>query len=408
MNREESARRIVSDLKELAALTSDERGAQRVSWTPAWQAAAAWFCRRMEEAGAEVTMDAVGNVWAKFAGKKEESIVVGSHIDSVPDGGWLDGVLGVAAGMGYGAYCLDGQVPDKTLYVVAWVEEEGMAFGKSCFGSAVISGSMTAQEAASLVTADGRSFSDVLQACGLDGQSIDEAREAYGRRCVQAYLELHIEQAPLLAQAKASAACVYGVCGCHREYITFTGQQSHCGSPVSLRRDAFLAAAEATVDFRRIALAHEAYCTVGHVDVYPNVVTISPGQCRLSLDIRCIQGPVLQEMIDEAHRACAQRAADNGVSVAYDVIWHKEPVLFDAKLQELCRQAVFDETGRHEVMYSAPLHDAVEMVKVVPSIMMFVMSDPGISHCREEDTPEPALLEGIRAFLRLIENVLKS
>lgn len=282
MNREESARRIVKDLKELAALTSDERGAQRLSWTPAWQAAAAWFCRRMEEAGAEVTMDAVGNVWAKFAGKKEESIVVGSHIDSVPDG------------------------------------------------------------------------------------------------------------------------------GCHREYITFTGQQSHCGSPVSLRRDAFLAAAEATVDFRRIALAHEAYCTVGHVDVYPNVVTISPGQCRLSLDIRCIQGPVLQEMIDEAHRACAQRAADNGVSVAHDVIWHKEPVLFDAKLQKLCWQAVFDETGRHEVMYSAPLHDAVEMVKVVPSIMMFVMSDPGISHCREEDTPEPALLEGICAFLRLIENALKS
>lgn len=408
MNREEAAERIIDDLRELASLTSDEQGAQRVSWTPAWQAAAAWFCRHMEAAGAEVTIDAVGNVWAKFAGEREEAIAAGSHLDSVPNGGWLDGVLGVAAAMGYGAYCLDGKKPEKTLYVVGWVDEEGMAFGKSCFGSGIVSGSITAQSAASLRTKEGRFFADVLQDCGLDGSAADDARAAFEQRRIQAYLELHIEQAPLLAQAKTSAACVYGVCGCHREYITFTGQQSHCGSPVALRRDAFLAAAEAAADFKHIALKHEAYCTVGQVEVVPNVVTISPGRCRISLDIRCIDAGGLQAMICEAHEACAQRAEENSVSVSYEAFWHKEPVLFDHKLKEQCRQAVLDETGKDAVMYSAPLHDAVEMAQVVPSIMMFVMSDPGISHCKEENTPVPALAEGIRAFLRLMETVLKS
>lgn len=406
MNRADAAEQIVADLRELAVLTSDEGGAQRLSWTPVWQQATEWFRCHMEAAGAEVSMDAVGNIWAKFAGESEASVVVGSHIDSVPDGGWLDGALGVAAGMGYGAYCLAGKKPKKTLYVVGWVDEEGMAFGKSCFGSAVASGSMTAQSAASLTTKDGRSFADVLRTCGLDGERIDEARAAFAARQVQAYLELHIEQAPLLAQNKTSAACVYGVCGCHREYITFTGQQSHCGSPVALRRDAFLAAAEATVDFNKIALKYGAYCTVGQVDVAPNVVTISPGRCRISLDIRCIDKETFQTMIDEARAAYEGRAREHGVAVAHDVLWHKEPVLFDETLKELCRRAVQEETGRDAVMYSAPLHDAVEMVKAAPSIMMFVMSDPGISHCKEEDTPEPALKEGIRAFLRLIEAVL--
>ena len=153
-------------------------------------------------------------------------------------------------------------------------------------------------------------------------------------------------------------------------------------------------------------MKYGAYCTVGQVDVAPNVVTISPGRCRISLDIRCIDEETFQTMIDEARAAYEGRAREHGVAAAHDVLWHKEPVLFDETLKELCRRAVQEETGRDAVMYSAPLHDAVEMVKAAPSIMMFVMSDPGISHCKEEDTPEPALKEGIRAFLRLIEAVL--
>ena len=405
MQREVIAKNIVADLKELAALTSDAKGAQRVAWTPIYQKAAAWFKEKMQAAGAQVWVDAAGNSWAKFAGVSEEAIVIGSHLDSVPDGGWLDGALGVVAGMGIGQ-ALAGKKPAKTLYVVGWVDEEGVAFGTSCLGSGAVSGRLTAQDVLPLKERDGRSFSEVWQSLGLDAEKIGEAHSAFAKLPIKAYLELHIEQAPLLALAKKSVACVYGVCGCHRQYITFHGQQGHCGSPVALRQDAFLAAAAATCDFKEIALKHDSYCTVGHVEVAPDVITISPGYCRISLDQRCIKPELLQTMIDEAQTAARKRAEENRVTVAFEPIWHAEPILFDADLVQACTAAVEAETGEKNTMYSGPLHDAVPMNAVVPSVMMFAQSDPGISHCKEEDTPQPQLEEAIRAFIRLAEQQL--
>lgn len=405
MQREAIAKNIVTDLKELAALTSDAKGAQRVAWTPVYQKAADWFKQKMQSAGAETWVDAAGNSWAKFAGASEEAIVIGSHLDSVPDGGWLDGALGVVAGMGIGK-ALAGQKPAKTLYVVGWVDEEGVAFGTSCLGSGAVSGRLTAKDVLPLKERDGRSFSEVWQSLGLDAEKIGEAHSAFAKLPVKAYLELHIEQAPLLALAKKSVACVYGVCGCHRQYMTFRGQQGHCGSPVALRQDAFLAAAAATCDFKEIALKHDSYCTVGHVEVAPDVITISPGYCRISLDQRCIKPELLQTMVEEAQAAARKRAEENRVTVDFEPIWHAEPILFNTELVEACTAAVEEETGEKNTIYSGPLHDAVPMNAVVPSVMMFAQSDPGISHCKEENTPEPQLEEAIRAFIRLAEKQL--
>ncbi len=407
MQRELIAKNIVADLKELAALTSDEKGAQRVAWSETYLKAAAWFKEKMQAAGAEVWVDAAGNNWAKFAGASEEAIVIGSHLDSVPNGGWLDGALGVVAGMGIGAAAKSGgKKLAKTLYVVGWVDEEGVAFGTSCLGSGAASGKITAQDVLPLKALDGRSFSEVWQALGLDAQKIGEAHTAFAKLPVKAYLELHIEQAPLLALAHKSVACVYGVCGCHRQYITFRGQQGHCGSPVALRQDAFLAAAASTCAFKEIALKYDSYCTVGHVEVCPDVITISPGYCRISLDQRCIKPDLLKTMVEEAQAAARKFAAENKVTVEFEPIWHAEPVLFDAELVEACTTAVEEETGERSSMYSGPLHDAVPLNAVVPSVMMFAQSNPGISHCKEEDTPIPQLEEAIRAFIRLAEKEL--
>lgn len=405
MQREAIAKNIVADLKELAALTSDARGAQRVAWTPVYKKAADWFQEKMQAAGVKTWIDAAGNSWAKFDGASEDAIVIGSHLDSVPDGGWLDGALGVVAGMGIGK-ALAEKKPAKTLYVVGWTDEEGVAFGTSCLGSGAVSGRLTAKDVLPLKDRDGRSFSEVWQSLGLDAQKIGEAHTAFAKLPIKAYLELHIEQAPLLALAKKSVACVYGVCGCHRQYMTFHGQQGHCGSPVALRQDAFLAAAAATCDFKEIALKHDAYCTVGNVKVAPDVITISPGYCRISLDQRCIKPELLQTMVEEAQAAARRRAEENRVTVDFEPIWHAEPILFDAELVESCTAAVEEETGAKNTMYSGPLHDAVPMNAVVPSVMMFAQSDPGISHCKEEDTPEPQLEEAIRAFIRLAEKQL--
>ena len=407
MIRKEISKKIVADLKELAALTSDENGAQRVAWTPVWQKAVEWFREKMLAAGAEVWLDAAGNIWAKFAGEKEEAIVIGSHIDSVPDGGWLDGALGVVAGMGIGAYGLAGKKPQNTLYVVGWADEEGAVFGKSCLGSGICAGCVVPEDLLPLKNKDGEDFASVWKRVNLTPEKMTEAHAAFSMIPIKAYLELHIEQAPLLAMAKKSVACVYGVCGCHRQYITFRGQQGHCGSPVALRKDAFIAAAQASLDFREIALKYDSYCTVGNIELHPNVPTISPGQCRISLDLRCIDSEKFAQMIREAKAACEKRAAENNLEVSFEELWHKEPILFDAKLAADCKAAVAEEVGEEHSMYSAPLHDAVEMNKVVPSIMMFTQSDPGISHCKEEDTPIPALEEAISAFIRLAEKELQ-
>ena len=211
MKREQIAKNIVADLKELAALTSDADGAQRVAWTPTFKKATEWFTQKMQAAGADGLAD-----------KK----------------------------------------PAKTLYVVGWADEEGVAFGKSCLGSSAVSGIVTSKDVLPLIHQEnGRSFSDVWQEYGLDANRIGEAHTAFAKLPVKAYLELHIEQAPLLALAKKSVACVYGVCGCNRQYITFRGQQGHCGSPVALRQDAFIAAAQTTLDLREIALKYDSYCT---------------------------------------------------------------------------------------------------------------------------------------------------
>lgn len=162
MKREQIAKNIVADLRELAALTSDIDGAQRIAWTPKFKKATEWFAKKMQAAGAEVWTDAAGNSWAKFAGESEECIVIGSHLDSVPDGGWLDGALGVVAGMGIGAYGLADKKPAKTLYVVGWADEEGVAFGKSCLGSSAVSGIITSKDVLPLTHQEnGHSFSDV-------------------------------------------------------------------------------------------------------------------------------------------------------------------------------------------------------------------------------------------------------
>ena len=408
MKREGIAVHIIDDLKEIAVLTSDENGAQRVAWTPTWKMAAEWFAEKMRNAGAVVWMDAAGNSWAKFSGETEEAIVIGSHIDSVPNGGWLDGILGVVAGMGVGIYGLAGRKPKKQLYVVGWVDEEGVVFGTSCLGSGIVSGSITVQKLLSLKNKEGKCLKEVWKSYGLDPYQADNAKKRFDAIPVKAYAELHIEQAPLLARSKKAVACVYGVCGCHRQYIIFKGQQGHCGSPVALRHDAFIAAAEATLDFKNIALRYQSYCTVGHVEVGPNVNTISPGYCRISLDQRCIDADSMKKMISEAKKAAAKRGDDNQVTVSDETIWHEEPILFDNMLVQKCQKAVQDETGERTMMYSAPLHDAVEMYHRVPTIMMFVQSDPGISHCKEEDTPLPVLQKAICAFLRFAEEVLET
>jgi len=230
---------------------------------------------------------------------------------------------------------------------------------------------------------------------------------------VRGYLELHIEQGPVLESMNKSTGVVLGTFGVERHMLRFVGQAAHSGStPIPMRRDAFIAAAETALACREIATRHSTpsagvVCTVGVVKVEPGIVTAVPGVCEISLDQRALDAGVLAKMLADAKAASEAAARVNNVTVEWRTIWRIEPRPFDPGLLALCEEAVRETTGDAPRLPSGPLHDAAEMVPHMPVVMMFAYSARGLSHCKEEDTPEPHLVRTIDAFLRLVEKVVE-
>jgi N-carbamoyl-L-amino-acid hydrolase len=338
-------------------------------------------------------------------------VVIGGHLDSVPNGGWLDGALGVLAGVEALRRYKD-TPPPVTLAVVDFADEEGARFSRSLLGSSGASGSLIPDSVRGLVDRQGIRLVDALAENGVDLDRMVDARRALDARRPRAYLELHIEQGPVLEAMDRPTGVVIGTFGVERHVLRFVGQAAHSGStPIAMRRDAFLAAADTALACREIARrlttpAAGVVCTVGTVAVEPGIVTAVPGVCEISLDQRAIDAATLQRALDEARAAAAQAAAANGVTVEWRRVWRIDPFHFDARLVGLCADAVHEATGHAPRLPSGPLHDAVEMGRVMPAVMMFARSTNGLSHCKEEDTPEAALEVTVDAFLRLVDKTL--
>jgi N-carbamoyl-L-amino-acid hydrolase len=408
-----SAERVVSDLRELAALTGNADGAQRVAWGPVWRQARSWFAGKVRGLGLDVTTDSAGNNWVTLAGDSPKTVIVGSHLDSVPNGGWLDGCLGMMAAL----EALRGRAgtrPPVTLRMVDWADEEGARFGRSLLGSSAAAGSLKVDEVRELRDRSGMRLADALSENGVAIDRMTDANRELKTIDARAYLELHIEQGPVLESMQKSTGVVLGTFGVERHTIRFIGQAAHSGStPIPMRRDAFLAAAETALECRQIGLRHSrpgpggnVVCTVGVVNVEPKIVTAVPGLCEISLDQRALDPRVLAAMNREARDASERIARENNVSVEWTRLWTIEPRPFDATLLRLCEDAVRDETGDAPRLPSGPLHDAAEMVPHMPVVMMFACSSRGLSHCKEEDTPEPFLLSSIRAYLGLVQKTV--
>ncbi len=408
-----NAQRVVADLRELAARTATTDGAQRLAWGPVWRDARAWLTAKVAELGLRVDTDSAGNNWITMPGASPKTVIVGSHLDSVPNGGWLDGALGVTAALEalrfYG-----GSTPPVTLRLVDWADEEGARFGRSLLGSAAAAGALDIDAVRELKDRQGTRLVDALAENGIALDRMLDARDELKRIDARAYLELHIEQGPVLETAQKPTGVVLGTFGVERHLIRFTGQAAHSGStPIPMRRDAFLAAAQTALECRDIALRHSrpapgegVVCTVGVVNVEPKIVTAVPGVCEISLDQRALNADVLAAMLQDA-RAAAERAAQaNNVAVEWRQLWRIEPRPFDPALIRLCEEAVREETGDAPRLPSGPLHDAAEMVPHMPVVMMFAYSSNGLSHCKEEDTPGPHLEASIRAYLRLVQKTV--
>jgi hydantoinase/carbamoylase family amidase len=400
---------VIANLRELAALTSDANGTQRIAFTPTWQRARDWFAGKLHGLPVTRHLDAAGNNWITLPGASPKSLVLGSHLDSVPNGGWLDGALGVVTALEVlSAIARDTNGrPPFTVRVVDWADEEGARFGRSLFGSSAFAGTHSISADRTRTDRDGITLEAALSACNIDINRIGDASAE--RKNIAAYLELHIEQGPVLERLGLPLAAVLGTKGVERHAITFHGQEAHSGStPMADRRDALAAAARLALEIREIASKHsDAVCTMGSVKTFPGIVTAVVGRCECTLDQRDLSPHILAQMYREAQDASLRFASEERCTVDWSRIWSIEPIPFHPDLIRLCQQSVEEIAGTLVSLPSGPLHDAAEVSRAgIPTVMMFVQSLRGISHNKIEDTAEDHLRLAVTAFDSLAAKTL--
>ena len=401
-------KRTVAELKELRTLTGDENGAQRVAFTQTWAKARAWLRSKLEEIPAEVHTDEAGNLWATVIGESEKALLLGGHIDSVPNGGWLDGCLNTLTGVEIlrRIHAQFRGKPPVTVRLVDWADEEGARFGKSLFGSSACSGNLDMDEARNLKDKEGISLPAALKEQGIDFEKVKDCGKEL--EDAAAYLELHIEQGPVLLDLDLPLGTVLGTFGVERHAVNFHGQAAHSGStPMNRRKDAFLAAAKMSPEIYHITERNGGVCTIGSCVTKPGIVTSVVEDCRITLDQRHLDALSLARMLKEAQQASERFADEANVTVSWDRIWQIEPVLFDDHLIGLCDEAISETCGKTHRLPSGPLHDAAEVARAgVPTIMMFVQSLHGISHNKIEDTKEEHLEQAVITFDKLADKAM--
>ena len=402
--------RVVAQLRELQQLTGDENGAQRVAWTETWNRARDWLDGLLDGLPLERERDEAGNDWWTLRGESDGAVLIGGHIDSVPNGGWLDGCLNVVAGAEVLRRIAENGTPPVTVRLVNWADEEGARFGRSLFGSSAAGGSMRDQdELRKLADRDGVTLPDALAASGVQ---LDRATEAHAQLATAAaYLELHIEQGPVLESLELPLGGVLGTFGVERSRFTWRGQAAHAGStPMDKRRDALAGAAKLALVIREIAaeVGGGAVCTSGGVVTRPGIVTSVVETAEQLLDQRHLDATSLARMLEMAKSAATRFAAEENIEVEWERIWSIEPILFDDTLLGFCEEAILEVAGVSHRLPSGPLHDAAEVARAgVPTVMMFVQSLRGLSHTKLEDTRDEHLDLAVQAFDRLATRTIE-
>jgi N-carbamoyl-L-amino-acid hydrolase len=400
------AARAVAGLREIARRTGDEDGAQRVAWTDTWIAARDWLADELAGIdGVTVERDEAGNTWATLPGDSDRFVIVGGHLDSVPNGGWLDGTLNVVGALEVLRALADEPRP-LTVKLVDWADEEGARFGRSLLGSSACAGTLDPDAVRGLTDRDGTALPDALAAHGVE---LDRMGESGNRlEGAVAYLELHIEQGPVLEQLDLPLGAVLGTFGVQRHLVRFTGAHAHAGaSPMHLRRDAFLAAARSALAWREDAARRDdVRATTGIVRVTPGIVTAFNGTCEVSLDQRALDEGVLADMLATAKAASERMAEEEGCSVEWEQVWEIEPIRFHPELIDLADAATGEVAGTSHRLPSGPLHDAAEMARRIPTVMLFVKSLGGVSHTKDEDTPDADIELSVRALYELTRRTL--
>ncbi len=387
--------RFLTDLHTLRSFGASGvgKGVVRPAYSKADIAARQWLAARMTEAGLTPHVDPVGNLFGLADGP---SLLMGSHSDSQPEGGWLDGALGVIAALEIA------RSSDRPISVVSFQDEEGR-FGVTT-GSAVWSGGLSLEQADVLTDGSGVTFGSARAEMAKKSQGfVDPVR-------FSGFIEMHIEQGPALDAAGEQIGVVTDIVGIRDMVITFQGQQNHAGTtPMHLRRDAFQALSLFNTrlnDRFRNVVTPQTVWTIGRVDVHPNASSIVPGRVRFSMQWRDGDPERLVRMEDIIRVTAQQIAEEQGVTLTYGPMLGLEPVSMDPVLRgalESGAQAI--APGRWRNMPSGALHDATNVSRLMPVAMLFVPSIDGISHDFAEDTAEEDLVAGLRVLDRAVHSL---
>jgi len=396
--------RLWQSLMDLAAIGGTEKGGVcRLALTELDRQGRDLFVRWVREAGCEVRVDAIGNIFARRPGRNNglPAVMTGSHIDTQPTGGKFDGNYGVLAGLEVLRTLNDENIQTEApLELAVWTNEEGSRFVPVMMGSGVYAGAFTLEHALSQEDREGVSVRDALSAIGYDGKAAVPPSKPNE---VGAYFEAHIEQGPVLEAADTVIGVVTGALGQRWYDVVLTGVEAHAGpTPMPLRRDALLAASELVLAVNQIALAHapDARGTVGWMDVFPNSRNVIPGRVRLTVDLRAADDVTLSAM-DAALRAAVQAAADNrGVKADVEQVVYFAPQPFAPALVQSVRDGARDLTLSAMDVVSGAGHDAVYVARVAPTAMIFVPCKDGISHNEIEDARPDHLEAGCNVLLR--------
>lgn len=391
------AERFLKDLHKLRTFGAAGigKGVSRPAYSAPDIEARDWLAARMEAASLVPVFDPVGNLFGLAPGR---GLLVGSHSDSQPEGGWLDGALGVVAGLEIARAAREAGRDD--ISCVSFQDEEGR-FGVTT-GSAVWAGGLSLSEADALTDPAGISFAEARRAVGA------RAGDAPGPDRFTGFLELHIEQGPVLDTAGESLAVVTEIVGIRDMRITFEGQQNHAGTtPMSLRRDAFqgLAAFNAALDERlRNVVTPRTVWTIGHVTLHPNAHSIVPGRATFSVQWRDGEADRLDRMETIIRDTAAEIAGARGLSLSFGKMLGLAPVTMDARLRAALESGARAEVpGRWRSLPSGALHDATNVSARIPAAMLFTRSIGGISHDFAEDTDEADLVAGLRTLARAVD-----
>jgi N-carbamoyl-L-amino-acid hydrolase len=351
----------------------------------------------MSELGLEISVDVVGNVVGTWNVGSGTPVMTGSHIDTVRTGGKYDGNLGVLAGLEVIQTCQDNNItPQRPLAVAFYTNEEGARFAPDMFGSLVFVGGLDVETALDTIGIDGARVGDELERIGYNGATPCPAHAPH------AFVELHIEQGPVLEQQNITIGAVTGVQGISWQEVTISGQSNHAGTtPMALRHDPAYVAADIAVFLRDLASRYggNQVCTVGKIDLHPNLINVVPAKAVLTLDVRNTDEALLQKAEAEIKEHMHMLEVSEGVTITSRQLARFEPVVFDESIVSLIENLA--KENNHSVMRlpSGAGHDAQMLARVCPTAMIFVPSVSGISHNPAEHTDDKDLEAGANLLL---------